>query len=281
MNSRILISTAISLVIFMTAGPAFAQVKPVVKPFGTSTRTHVASSTPAERQEQRQESATQRTANLQNRGTAAISKRVEDLNKLLTRIQGMKNLTDVEKSSFATTIQTEIATLTTLEERIQSDTSTTSLKVDLKTIAPDYRVYMLIMPQLSIMSAVDRINSLVTSLTTIQSKIQTRVSADATLSSNETIKSALADMTAKLTDAGIKTTAAQNEVANLKPDQGDQTIAKSNLVTLKDARSKIQAAQQDIVAIRKNARSIVDLIIKSDKSLRKNTSVGNTATTTN
>lgn len=240
------IISAIAITVFSLALPAFAET---------------ASTTRVINQQNREVALKQRIQNAQGRGGKEIQNRIDALNKLLTRIQSMKNLTDAEKSSFSATIQTSITNLTNLESKIQSETSTSTLKADLQSIAPDYRIYILIMPQLSILSAVDRANTIVGTLQTTQTKIQTRVSASSTLSSNTTITSDLNDMTSKLSDATSQAAAAQAEIVSLVPDQGNKTVMQSNIAALKDARTKIQTATKDLQAARTDAKAIVKIII--------------------
>jgi hypothetical protein len=54
----------------------------------------------------------------------------------------------------------------------------------------------------------------------------------------------------------------------------------SNTATLKDARSKIQAAQKDLVAARKDAQTIITALIKSDKAIMGKTGAATTTTGT-
>jgi DNA repair exonuclease SbcCD ATPase subunit len=218
----------------------------------------------------------QRIQNGQNRGDAEVKARISSLNKLLARINAMKNLSDSQKASFSAEIQANITDMTNLQAKINADTSTTSLKADLQSITADYRIYALVMPQLSLLSAVDRANTLVTSFQAIQAKIQARIAADSSLSSNTTLSSDLADMTAKLADAVSVSAAAQAEITGLKPDQGDKTVAAANAAALKDARTKIQAVQKDLVAARKDAGDAVKLIVGSDKKLN---AMGSASTT--
>jgi len=201
-----------------------------------------------------------------DRGDTMLTNRVNDLNKLITRIQAMKNLSDAQKASFASSVQTVITDLNALEAKLKSDTSTTTLRADLKTIAPDYRVYLLVMPQLSLLSAVDRVNTIVGTLQAVATKIQTRVSANPALSGNATITADLSDMSAKLADATAKAAAAQTEIAGLVPDNGVQTVMQSNTAALKDARTKIQTAQKDLEAARKDAKAVVEIIVQSSKN---------------
>ena len=261
MKSKIIISTTVGLAAILLATTAvMAQVNSTTGSGARVLKNRTANQT------QKQALLQTRTQNLQNRGDTQTTNRINALNKLLTRIQGMKNLTVAEKTAFSSTIQTSVTSMTNLQAKIQSDTSTTSLQADLKTIAPDYRIYMLIMPQISILSAVDRVNTLVASLQTIQNKIQTRVSGNAGLSSNTTISSDLSDMTAKLSDASNQANAAESEVVNLQPDQGNQTTMQSNNAALKDAQSKMKTAAQELITVRKDAGAIVKLIVSSNKN---------------
>ncbi len=254
------ISSIVALTVMAVATPAFAQVG--VK---TSFTASVKATTLA-----------QRIQKGQNRGGTQIQNRIDILNKLLSRIQSMRNLSSSEKSSLTATIQTSITAMTSLETQIQSDASTTTLRADLRAIAPDYRIYMLIVPQISMLSAVDRVNTVVSIFQAIQTKIQTRLSADATLSGNATIAADMSDITAKLSDATSQASTAQNQIVSLVPDQGNQTVMQTNTATLKAARLNIKTATADLLAARKDVQSIIKLLIASDRSLGASASASTT-----
>lgn len=282
-TSRIISTSVTAAAILALALPAFAQVSIAqvgvnssvnvsanadvapttaagIRVRSTAAATTSASSNRGERREGNATSSAERMQNMQNRGDEATARRIDSLNKLAARIQGMKNLSDSEKASLTAQIQASITDMNDIQSEIQSATSTASARADLQMVAPDYRIYMLIMPQVSLLSAVDRVNALVTSLETVQSKIQTRVSADASLSGNTTISADLASMTAKLSDATSQAVAAQAEISGLQPDNGNATVRTSNTAALKDARAKIKTAQQDLQAARKTAGDLVKLI---------------------
>ena len=283
MKTRILKTSAAVIAALIVAVPAFAQVGLNASMNGSvdagrGIRAGIYGSTTASTTRTYRNRGTSTTTiqdriqNGQNRGSTETTARIDSLNKLLSRVSSMKNLSSSEIASFTAEIQTEVSDMTSLETKIQSDNSTTSLRADLQTIAPDYRIYMLIDPQISLLSAVDRVNTLVSSLQTIQTKIQARVSADASLSGNTTITADMSDMTAKLSDATTQATAAQAEISGLQPDQGNQTTMQSNTAALKDARSKIQTAQNDLASARKDAGAVIKIIVQSDQSLNGGTS---------
>jgi hypothetical protein len=209
---------------------------------------------------------------LSARGNAEITARIESLNKLEVRIQGMKRLTDAQKAYFATTVQTQIASLNDLLTKMKADTSTTTLRTDLKTIAPTYRIYMLVEPQLAILAAADRANTLTGMLATLGTKLDARLAAHP----NATASAKLTDLKAKIADANIQAQAAIDLVINLRPDQGNQTVMQSNQTALKDARAKIHAANQDIKDAYADAKAIIqtlkasgDVTASSSASLRQ------------
>jgi len=229
-----------------------------------------------------------REQQIQAKADQEIAARVDSLNKLSTRIQSMKKLSPSQVASFQTTIQAAIADMTSLEAKIQSDTSTTSLAADLKSIAPDYRIYMLVEPQVSLLSAADRVNTIVGTLQTLEAKIQTRLSSTTiTVKNIAVLQTDLTDMATKLADASTQASAASAEVTGLIPDNGDKTVMASNTAALKDARSKTQAATKDIQAAYKDAQAMVkgvrgtgDLKMVDSKSLKTASTTVSASTTT-
>ena len=192
-----------------------------------------------------------------NRADQEINRRVSALDSLNVRIGDIIKLSADEKSSLGSLIQAQISALSALEAKIQTDTSTTSLKADIQSIINSYRIFILVLPKGAILAATGRIDTIVSDMQTIGTKLQARISAAASAGANVSVaQSALADYNTKVTDASVQANAAQSEVANLQPDNGNASVQASNTAALKDARSKIQVAQQDFVAARKDITTI-------------------------
>lgn len=249
--SFINIAIAGSLLAIMAAGPALAQV------------TGAASGTRA---------GNRGVANLimraEENATREITRRVDSLNALTTRVNAMVRVTAEEKNGLTAEIQNQITALRTLQTQVQNDASagaTSSLKADIQSITKSYRIYMLVMPQANIEAAADRAMTVAGMLSTLAGKLAERTSSSTP---------ALADMNAKITDANTQAQTAVNEVASLQPDNGNQTVAQSNTTALKDARKKIQAAQQDLVAARKDAWTIIKGLIGSAPAAATSTATG-------
>ncbi len=202
-----------------------------------------------------------------------IDRRVENLDKLFGRISDMKRISGDDKSSLSATIQAQIDLLTALKARIDNQSATSSLKDDIKSITKSYRIYALVMPQAALIASADRVLSVATQMEALSAKLDARISAVATSTDVSLLRASLSDYNAKVADAKVQAHAAISAVTALKPDNGDQTVFQANLAVLKSARAKVQAAQQDIVAARKDAEMIA-------KGLKKGTKASIEASTT-
>jgi len=249
-NIKTIIVTAAMVAITI---PAFAAT-------ATSTKSHkafegsrgIASTT-------RATSTQARITNDQNRGTDEINTRLNSLLSLYNRVQDLKNVSDADKASIKSNLQQEVASLNALRMKIASDTSTSTIKADIQSIISANRVYALVIPKTQIIIAADRTNTLVTMISAVIAKVQLRIASSSVLVASST-QALLSDMSAKLTDASAQAKAATAEVVSLIPDNGDKKIAASNKVALKDAKKKIQAAQQDIVIARKDLESVRQIL---------------------
>jgi hypothetical protein len=208
-------------------------------------------------------------ARITTRATQEITRRVDALNALVTRITVMQKLSADEKTSLASSVQAQIGTLNDLQTKITADAaSTTALRADAQSITSSYRIFALIIPQGAIIAAADRVMTIVDAMNALGVKLQARIASSTGLAdfNASTTASAYADFTAKVTAAQTQAQAAANEVAALKPDLGSQTQFQANLAAMKDAHKKLQAAQQDLVAARKDAATIVKALASSTAS---------------
>jgi hypothetical protein len=272
MNTITKLGIAASALTLAASGTAFAQ-------YGVSTGLNINANVSASgtviatstaRVQARAELKTERmastTANKEammiQRADKEVQARIDSLNKVIAQIQNMKKVSDADKATVEATIQAEIDTLTSLKAKVDADTSTTSLSVDLKSIAPDYRVYMLFMPQVRIMAAASRINDIASLMTTVQGKLQARISALVASSSFDAsgTVSIVSDISAKIADAQLQATNAVSVTSGLKPDNGDKNLAASNTAALKQGQADIKAGNADLRAGEKDLNSLVQII---------------------
>lgn len=208
-----------------------------------------------------------RMANMQSKSGKEIDQRIDSLNKLLTRVQSFNKVSDADKASIASSIQNVITTLTSLKTKIATDTSTSTISVDMKSITEANRVYALVIPKINVMAAADRVGTIYDMLSIIAGKIQVRLSQSTSTPDASSLQSDLSDMNAKLADAKTQAQNAINAVASLQPDNGDKTVMQSNTTALKAGRTDIQNATKDLTAARKDAQTIIQALRKDDGSL--------------
>jgi hypothetical protein len=215
--------------------------------------------------------------NTKTRDDSAITLRINSLNALLTRLGEMVRVSSSTKASISATIQTELTDMANLKAQIDADTSTSTLKTDSQSITKAYRIYALVLPQGRLTALADRVDTIVGMMTTVAGKFQTRITAAQSAGDNVSAEiSVLADYNAKISDAQTQANAASSEIANLQPDQGNQTILQSNNQTLADARAKLKTASSDLIAARQDAGTLLTDL----KSLKIGTSSSITASTT-
>lgn len=188
-----------------------------------------------------------------------IDRRIQALSDLATRVQAMKKISSSDQASLAAKIQDEQTKLSNLKAKIDADTDLATLKADVKSITESYRIFMLIMPQIRILAAVDRINAISASMTDIGTKLQARISALQAAGKDVTaLQAALSDYNAKIADANTQAQAASSRVLELVPDNGDKTVQAANTAALKQSRADITVANKDFAAARADAKKILD-----------------------
>lgn len=195
---------------------------------------------------------------MEDKAGQEIDRRVMNLNGLLSRVEGIKNLSASDKTSISTAITNQVNGLTQFKAKIAADADATTLKADVKSITDAYRIYALVLPQVRIIAAADRIVTVAAGMQQLSAKLEARISAAQSAGADMTAAAnAYADYNAKLTDAGAQAQAAVNGIATLVPDNGDKTKMAANMTALKAARTAIVTAQKDLAAARRDAAAII------------------------
>ena len=202
--------------------------------------------------------------NLRTRAGQEITRRVTSLTELITKINGLKKLSQTNKTDLTNQVQTEITGLNTLKTKIDADTDIATLRTDVKSIVQSYRVYAFFIPQIRILSANDAMSQLTDNLTILANKLETLIgksgATGATLTSLQTY---LSDMKAKIKVASDTYQAVETEVLALTP-AGYPT----NKATLQDARAKLKTGSQALKAARDDAKQIVKILRSLNVNLK-------------
>lgn len=203
----------------------------------------------------------QKVSNLKNRADQEINRRLTTLNSLLTKITASKKLSDTNKSSLSTLIQSDITNLTTLKSKIAVDSDLATLRSDVQLIVKDYRIYLLIRPKAGIVVAGDTVLANTEKLSTLAGKLQTRISqAQAAGKDVSALQTAYTDMQAKIADAQKQALNAQTAVMPLTPEgyPANKTTLLSAVGMLKTARTDMQTARKDAETIIRGLKTLRD-----------------------
>ena len=171
----------------------------------------------------REERLTERTELKKDRALAEIDRRVKALTALTTRVGTMRKVTTEQKANLTGNIGQEIAALTSLRAKIEEDTDLATLTADKKSIVDSYRVYVLFIPQVTIVAHADQVLTLVDELKA---------------------KTTDAGALTKLTEAATLAQKAITNVLALTPEgyPGNQSAVVQARADLKTARADLRSA---------------------------------------
>lgn len=219
-----------------------------------------------------------------DRGEMEIDRRVTNLGELSDRVSGMKNLSDSDKASISAAISAQTKGLGDLKAKIAADTDADTLKADVKSITDAYRVYALVIPQVRIIAAADRIVSVTRQMQEFGAKLQARISAaQASGADVSAATTAFTDFNAKIADAQTQAQGAVTAISALIPDGGDKTKMAANTKALQDARAKVVAGQKDLQDARKDVDTILKIVkgkpIKAEMKAEEHANASSTTET--
>lgn len=193
---------------------------------------------------------------IQQRADQLITQRLASLNNMLTKISGMKKLTDAQKTQLTANINADITGLTNLKAKIDADTDAATALADTKTIYTAYRVYAEFEPQTAVLATSDSLSKAIDQLTLLATKLQTRISSASAAGDNVTaLTPLLTDMQNKIADAKTQQTNAENNVFSLTPSsynanpKGTHTTLTTSHGLISTARNDLRIAMQDAIKI--------------------------------
>ncbi len=186
-----------------------------------------------------------------------ITRRIDALNKAIARINDTKKLSATDKSALVAKAQQTIDDLNVLKTKIAADADAAAVKADRADVRKNYRVFILLIPQIHILAAADRVIETVDLLTDAATKLETKI-ADAKTAGKDvaSLETLLVDMKTKLADAKVQADKATASVSALLPDEGVAAKMEANKKALTDGRTAIKAAVQDLAKAREDAGKI-------------------------
>lgn len=227
--------------------------------------------------EAREQARTTRVSEVKARAKAELDRRINALTKLAGRLEGAKRVSADVKTQLVADTNALMTSLSTLDAKIQSETSTSTLRSDVASITGSYRVYLLVIPKGHLLAAADGVKTAADLLVTANTKLASGI-AKAKASGNDVsnLETWSADLVAKTNDAKAQADAATAILKPLVPDEKNNVTLEANKKALMDARAKIKTGTDDLKAARDDARKILAAL----KQMRVYTSVGASASST-
>lgn len=177
----------------------------------------------------------------------------------LDRLQGAVIVAPFLTSADRTALEDEIASTRTglqgLKSTIDADTTVDALKADLPKIATDYRVYLLVVPQVHLTRGADAESAASSRLTSLAARLQQLITFAQSQGRDVTAaKAALAAMNTDIGDAQGQLAGLSAKILALTPaDWNDGTAAP----ILNGARAGEKSAHDELVAARNEAKAVI------------------------
>lgn len=186
-------------------------------------------------------------------GDCEVNRRFSTLDRLTTAVDGAKALTSSDRTALLSIISQTRDGLTGLKSTIDSDTTVAQLRADLPRIATDYRVYLLVVPQVHLTRAADAGLAATNRLTQLSTKLQSWIDREQAAGKDVTAAQAALDAMKQQTAlAAAQVKPVPGQVLPLRPADWNDGTARPILGAardaLKSARNEIQAARNDAQA---------------------------------
>jgi hypothetical protein len=186
-------------------------------------------------------------------GDCEIARRMTTLTNLTSRISSSKVLTSSDASALNAEISATSAGLTSLKTTIDSETDLVALKADVAKIATQFRVYLLVAPQVNLVSAADGVLASQARFAKINTNLAGRIAtAKAAGKDTTTAQAALDAMNAQVTNAVGLATGLPAKLLPLTPAEYNAGTAGP---ILNGARSSLGQARNDLKAAVDDARN--------------------------
>jgi hypothetical protein len=188
-------------------------------------------------------------------GNCEINRRFTTLTALSTRVSTSKVLTSADAAALQSEIGSTRSGLTSLKATIDAETSIPALKLDIVKIAADYRVYLLVAPQVHLVNAADGVLAAQTRFATVNTNLAARIATAKAAGKDTTAAQADLDaMNKAVTAAGNLAGPLPAQLLPLTPAQYNGgtaglvlTAARAALV---QARTDLKSAVADAQACR-------------------------------
>ena len=188
-------------------------------------------------------------------GDCEINRRFTTLTALAAKVSGSKVLTSSDAAALSGEIASTRSGLTALKGQIDTDTTLVALQADVRKIATDYRVYLLVVPQVNLVNGADAVKAAQTKFAQVSTNLTARIAkAKAAGKDTTAAQSSLDAMNAAVSQAVGLASPLPAALLPLTPAQYNGGTAgpviKTSRAALVQARGLLQTARKDAQACR-------------------------------
>lgn len=191
-------------------------------------------------------------------GDCEIDRRLDDLGKVRDRVVASKVMTDQHKATSLRIVDRTTAGLRELRAEIHRDATLASLTEDLRRIATDFRVYVVVIPQVHLTNAADAVDAVGGHFDRFAEKAAGYIErAKAAGHDTSAAELALASMKAHVASAEDKVDGLADKVLDLTAADWNDGSAKP---VLDQARRDLRVARDELRAARVDAKAVVEAL---------------------
>ena len=195
---------------------------------------------------------------IKQRTEQEINRREMILNNLATRIDNLTNLSVEQRAELRTRLTSEKEGLRMFRTQVSSDAITSArVRTEAKKVSDAHRGFALIVPKAHLMSALDRMQTVIRTMTDIGAKLKVEIdTVGGDVASTAELRSSLESYNKNITDAQVKYQSAVRILADVKDDE--TTLFQENKKLIADARTEAHASFQFLKDARKDLKDIRD-----------------------
>jgi len=193
--------------------------------------------------------------NLQALGRCEIDRRLETLANLQSVVDNSAPLTDAHEAKLDAILSSTSAGLRTLRAEIDGDSTVEALREDIRRIAEDFRVYVLVARQVALVTAADTVDATAAGLATSAERLEAAIDqAEAAGKDVKDARAHLATMIAAVDRAAAAVDGVAEPVLGLTPANWN---AGNAAPVLREARESLREAGVALRGAMKAARAVL------------------------
>jgi hypothetical protein len=185
--------------------------------------------------------------------TAQLDGRLAALRTMSSALDSARKLTPAHKSALSGLVAADTSALTALRTKVAGETSVAAVRADATSMVQDYRVYLLLAPQVRLTAALDVIDASVATLRQVHDKLATVVAAAKAAGGDLTAAEAkLADLAVRLDAVTVTTAGRAGDLLAVTPSADAATVTGA----VNPIRDAVQSARTDLRAAAADAKAV-------------------------